>query len=148
MVPEWLFMMSRPRSLEGGDLAHLFPLFNFYATKDYLFRDYSDRTARYIYYLGGIDLIVLMFLLFRFRRFQCHPAFAVLSICREVLVFTKTAIYLMYSWRFIVRSWRLFVTVLNGQWCLFPVIITVSVTNRIVAAFDAMENRLTEKHCD
>lgn len=146
MLPEWVFIMLRPRSLEGGDLAFLFPIFNFYATKDSLFHDHYDLTVKYIYYLGGFDLVVLIFLMVRFRDLRYHPAFAVLSICREVLLFTKTAIYVMYSWHFIVPSWRLFITALNSQWCFIPVVITFAVKNRIVAAFD--NQLLTGQRCD
>lgn len=74
--------MLRPGSLEDGDLAFLFRQFHVYARVDKLFRDYGDRTVKYIYYIGGWNILACGYF-FAFFRLD-HPWFAIACICRSI----------------------------------------------------------------
>lgn len=134
MIPDWLFIQLRPRSMDGGDLAVFFTPMNFYAKVDSLFKKHNDMTVHYIYLIGGFDLILIAFLAFLFPSFSTNPYFAVVAIVREAAVATKTLIYLLYSIRFILPRWRIPVTMLNGQWVIFPAIVIRSIATHVANA--------------
>lgn len=135
LITEWMFIKLRPRSLKGGDLAFLFPIFNYYVAKDTLFANYRDKVVNYIYNLGFIDIIAVIILYLNFNSHSHSPTFALLCVSREVFVATKTMIYIMYSTEYIVPSWRLFLTVLNGQWVLIPIMAVISINSLFLNAF-------------
>lgn len=134
LIPDWLFIMLRPRSLAGGDLAWMFPMFNLYAQVDELFVLYELKVVKYIYMLGGFDILFCIYLFASFIANESKPSFAVLAIYRAVFVFTKTLIYLMYSYDYIVPAWRIPVLFINGQFCIFPLLVLWHVSNRLIAA--------------
>lgn len=127
-------MMLRPRTLEGGDLAWLFPVLNLYATVDKLFAKYEDKTVSYIYAVGAIDTLFVFFLFAFFSSKAQSPYFAVLAICRSASVATKTLLYLLYSWEHILPAWRWPVAAMNGQWIILPVFVILSISKRLNAA--------------
>lgn len=134
---EWVYMILRPRSAKGGDLAFLFPIFNYYATKDKVYANHHDKTVQFIYALSPVDLIAVAYLLVWFSSCAHQPSFALLCIYREVFVATKTSIYLMYSYQHIVPSWRLFVTIMNGQWIIIPVFVVAIIHKQLVDIFSS-----------
>lgn len=142
LTVEWFFIKLRPRSLKGGDLAFLFPIFNYYLTKDTLFANYRDKVVDYIYNLGFIDIIAVIFLLLNFNSHTHSATFALLCVCREIFVATKTMLYIMYSTEHIVPSWRLFLTVLNGQWVFIPIVAVFSINNLFLEALAAKNSAL------
>lgn len=143
ITPDFLFIILRPHSLTGGSLAHLFPLFNYYATKDALFADVSDRTTRVIYFLGGLDVLVILY-------FVLAPSnsvrFALLCLCREVAVATKTAVYVLYSYYYIVPSWRVGTTIMNSSWVYIPLINCYCIVCRIVDAMQGVSKEQNHSH--
>lgn len=134
LIPDWAFIMLRPRSLEGGDLAWMFPLFHIYARVDALFVLYELKIVKYIYSLGGFDILLCMYLYAMFRANASKPSFAIVAICRAVFTTTKTLLYLMYSFDYIVPAWRIPVYLMNGQWLIVPLCVLWQVSDRLIAA--------------
>lgn len=135
LIPDWMYIMLRPRSLEGGDLAYLFRILNIYARVDKLFSDYKNKFVHYIYLLGTFDIAICFYLWASFQRNAATPAFAIACICREVFVSTKTALYLLYSFDFIAPRWRVPVYLMNSLFVLLPAVIVWQVSRAILDAF-------------
>lgn len=144
-IPDCSFVILRPRSLPGGDLAYLFEIFNVYAEIDLLFSDTQDRTLKFIYTLNGLDILFIIILMLCLRGQSHRPGYAVACICREVFLFTKTFLYILYSWQFILPSWRLSISLLNSLWCVIPVTIVLAVHNRLTTAFDKLNSTASHK---
>lgn len=142
LIPDWIYIVLRPRTLEGGDLAPFFKLFNLYAEKDPLFRDTQDRTLKYLYFLGTFDLIFISTLWWSFPDNKSDISFAVYCICREIFVATKTALYVLYSWKFIDRSWRVPIAVMLGLWLYLPLLVVWVIKNHLVHSFLVLNNPL------
>lgn len=136
LIPDWLFIMLRPRSLTGGDLAWLFRIFNVYAEIDQLFKDQSHNIVWCIYALSTIDIILLSFLFATFSSRMHKPSFALLAMCRAVFIATKTAIYLLYSIDHIAPRWLVPVNIMNGQWVFVPALIIWQVSAKLLARID------------
>lgn len=133
LIPDWLFIMLRPHSLSGGKLARFFTIFNIYAKVDLLFAQYKNKIVFYIYILGFFDILLVMFLISGFETRSSDPYFALIALCREVFVFTKTMVYLMYSYDFILPRWRIPVYIMNAQWALIPVLVVNALFKSITA---------------
>lgn len=112
----------------------MFPLFNIYARVDALFVQYELKIVKYIYILGGFDILLCMYLYAMFHANTSQPSFALLAICRAVFVSTKTVLYLMYSFDYIVPAWRIPVYIMNVQWFIVPVFVLWQVSDRLIAA--------------
>lgn len=136
LIPDWLFVMLRPRSLTGGDLAHIFSLFNVYARVDTLFAKTDDAALGCIYILSFFDILFVLYICLNFKSSSHHIRFVLLCFCREMFVFTNTLLYLMYSWPFIIPSWQIPVTMLNSQWCIIPIAIVTQLCSRIIVALE------------
>lgn len=138
ILSDLLFVILRPATFPGGSLGFLFPVFHYYMTKDTVFADLGDRALKSIYVLGVIDALLVFYLLYAFGRMRGQPWFLMLCFFREVMVMTKTALYVMYSYYHIVPSWRLFLTLLNGAWVYIPVLCCVGLTSRLQRRFVAV----------
>lgn len=146
ITPDFLFITLRPHSLTGGRLAFLFPAFNLYATKDALFFDTSDLTTRCIYVVCGLDVLVVFYLVLAGARTRRRPSYALLCMAREVSVATKTAVYLMYSYYFIVPSWRVGTTIMNGTWVWIPLLVCLAIGSRISKALETFGKEKAESN--
>lgn len=138
VLSDLLFVILRPATFPGGSLGFLFPVYHYYMTKDTVFSDLGDRALKSIYVLGVIDALLVFYLLYAFGRMRAHPWFLLLCFFREVMVMTKTAIYVMYSYYHIIPSWRLFLTLLNGAWVYIPILCCVGLTARLQRRFVAV----------
>lgn len=137
-TPEWLYIQLRPRSLPDGNLSAPFAIFNLYATKDTLFLQHGDRAVKAIYAVGTLDVLFCLLLSTTLRPTASasgtgHATFAVLCLVRECVVATKTVIYLLYSWPFIERGWRVPITAMNTAWVVVPCLAVVSIGKAIGA---------------
>lgn len=139
LLPDWLFIMLRPRSLTGGDLGWLFRIFNIYAEVDSLFKDYSNNVTWCIYAVGTIDLFLISFLYTTFNSRMNKTSFAILAVCRAVFVATKTSIYLLYSLEFMSQFWIVPITIMNSTWVWVPAIIIWHVSAKLVTAVKESE---------
>lgn len=143
LFPDWIYIVLRPRTLEGGDLAAFFKLFNLYAKKDRLFRDTQDRTLKFLYYLGTFDLIFVTVFWWSFPDNKSNISFAIYCICREIFVATKTALYLLYSWKFIDPFWRFPIFAMLGLWIYLPLIVVWVIKTHIEQSFSGLHNPLS-----
>lgn len=135
LFPDWFYIVLRPRTLEGGDLQQYFKLFNIYAKKDRLFSDVRDRTLKFLYALGAFDLFFVSAFWWSFSENKSSVSFAIYCISREIFVATKTALYLLYSWKFIDPSWRFPIITMVGVWFYMPLFVAWTIKNHVVQSF-------------
>jgi hypothetical protein len=137
---DWAFVILRPRTLEsrGGDLAYLFPIFQVYAKLDTLFDNMDDDLVHYIYFVcQPVSLLIILCLAIRLRRAASIPV-ALCCIAEGVFTFTKTLLYVLYSWRHIVSSARIPISIMNAAWGFVSALIAYRASVEISSAFEAL----------
>jgi hypothetical protein len=139
---DWLFVVLRPRTLEsrGGDLAYLFPIFQVYAKLDTLFDNTDDDLVHYIYFVcQPISLAIIFCLAIRLRR-SASVAVALCCIVEGAFTFTKTLLYVLYSWKHIVPSARIPISVMNATWGVVSAWIAYRASIEVSSAFAALQS--------
>ncbi|CDF34661.1 unnamed protein product [Chondrus crispus] len=139
LIPDWLYVVLRPRTFEDGDLGWLCKIFNVYAKIDTLFLDESDKFLKFTYFLGGIDILLCLYLTISFNTQKTQASFAVLAICRATSVCTKTLLYMIYSYDFILPQWRLAIYLLFSPFCLFPLAVILNVSTRLTSVLKSKQ---------
>lgn len=140
LVPDAAYILLRPRSLEDGDLGWLFPIFHIYARIDSLFKD-KDLVVQCIYVIGLLDIIFMTYLMVCYGRYSRNISYALLVIIRASGLAVKTAVYLMYSYSFIVPRWVIPVMMMNSLWVTVPLLIISNVSRNIVAEFETIQSK-------
>lgn len=136
LIPTYLFLSLRPRSLPGGDLAEYFGIFNFYIRADTLYGKIDDSALHCMYILGLFDTLFVLYICLNLRSSSHNPRFVLACFCRELFLLSKTLFYIMYSWPFIIAPWQIPVSILNGQWCIFPIVIITQICSRFIVALE------------
>lgn len=94
---DFAFVLLRPRSLTGGDLAHWFSLHNqIYVPADPQFADGHNRAALAQGYINCIELSIALFALIAqsgARRFGVLAIVSAMGLAKTVFYFASTDVY-------------------------------------------------------
>jgi hypothetical protein len=132
---DWLFVILRPHSLAGGYMARFFPVFQLYAELDTLFANLSDTFLLFMYGIfQPVDMAVMAYLAYQLRKHPVPLGVAMVCVCEGVFCFTKTTLYVVYSWPFIVEHARVGISILNSAWALVSCLVSFSTCRAIFSA--------------
>jgi hypothetical protein len=129
---DFAFLLLRPRSLTGGDLAHLFSLHNeIYLAADPQFADAKNRAAIAQGWINCIELAIALFALFALsgaRRFGVLAIVSAAGLAKTVFYFASTDVYDYSSPEF----WK-GVGAPVAAWVVVPPLVIRTCLNRIDA---------------
>lgn len=129
---DFAFLLLRPRSLTGGDLAHLFSLHNeIYLAADPQFADAKNRAAIAQGWINCVELAIALCALFALsgaRRFGVLAIVSAAGLAKTVFYFASTDVYDYSSAEF----WK-GVGAPVAAWVIVPPLVIRTCLNRIDA---------------